>query len=134
MNLGASAFGATLDCWETNFSPRTPYLSAAIVNNTTLSNLKFNYKNSFENVAGELRGTVETSNRSPYKGNVKYAFPEGTLILPPMLTAEFLDGVFKKGFSNVYANENGTIIYSNGADDGGTHARLSLRCEVNDRD
>ncbi|MCM0607254.1 MAG: hypothetical protein KA715_14290 [Xanthomonadaceae bacterium] len=114
----ATAFSAELRCWKTNFrQASTPFLIADIVNNKTIANVRFLYKNSpFENFEGEIVGKINSNNRSSYKGNMIYSVSENFFItLPEDLSNKNLVAVEPYGIG-LYKDENGVIVSMDDAD------------------
>lgn len=122
-----------LKCWE-KFSKAgsPPVLSANIesfskLSKVTLTSFDGNKYASRVLVGGQaVAGNLITSNRSPYRGNQDFLFPEFRLILPLKLDNETLFQIVKA------AGENGVIIGSRDVDDpgSGTHYSTRLRCRV----
>lgn len=135
--LSTAAFADTLSCWKTNFTdPTTPFMTATIVGNNTLSNITFNYKNSGEdNTPGHTKATYidpddKKDTHSPYKGNDRYTLKNGdTLVLPTDLSNKNLRKVLKGGIG-YYKGENGVIIgsWADGDSEGGNHYSIRLDC------
>jgi hypothetical protein len=125
------SFGATLQCWKTNFTEaRTPFMTAKILSNSRLSNIEFPYqKSGEENTPGPIKATKITSNHSPYKGDNAFYLKNGdTLVLPADLSKDNLDDV-KSGGIGFYKDENGAIIgFSSGDSEGGNHYSIRLDC------
>ena len=136
--ISSSSFASTLKCWEVNFaSVATPFMTATIKSNTTLVDIKFLYKNANQpsvdgseiNTLGEIKGQIETSVHSPYKGDVKYALQNGdTLILPANLAADHLKGLTNLGIG-MNLKENGVIIGYSSDGEGGGHYSFRLLCQ-----
>ncbi len=136
--VASSSFASTLQCWEVNFSKvATPFMTATIKSNTTLSDIKFLYKNanqggvdgSEQNTLGTIKGKIETSVHSPYKGDVKYSLQNGdTLILPANLANAYLQSIRNLGVG-LGAGENGVIIGFSSDGEGGGHYSYRLLCQ-----
>ena len=136
--IASSSFATTLKCWEVNFaSVATPFMTATIQSNTKLVNIKFLYKNANQpsvdgseiNTLGEIKGQIETSVHSPYKGDVKYTLQNGdTLILPANLAADHLKALTNLGVG-MNLNENGVIIGFSSDGEGGGHYSFRLLCQ-----
>ena len=122
--LPGSSFAANLACWQVAFpNVQAPFMTAKIMSNTTLANIRFLYKNSAINdgtgsesdTLGTIKGQIETSPYSPYKGNATYKLLTGdTLVLPPRLSKDYLQFILPMGIG-YQANENAVIMgsYSN---------------------
>jgi hypothetical protein len=134
----ASAYAGELACWNT-YARRgaRPVLTATIVNNNTLSNVKINLSDesraSYQLVEsqGKIKGEEITSNRSPYKGNNAFALEtDGRLVIPTDLSSENLRVSLSTGISrNATPGENAVIIGSLADGDGaGSHFSIRMRC------
>jgi|GEM_PF-6297026 len=128
--VSTPAFAApVLNCWKVDFRPNKPFMSASIVGNNLLTDIRFNYRGTdLKDSEGDVKGELITSNRSPYKGNVRY-FIKGTgeLILPLDLSNDNLVEVEAKGIG-YYKKENGVIISSVDGDGAGNHISYRLSC------
>ncbi len=127
----------TLKCWKTSFkstpeSPKKPFMTAEIRSNSELADIKFLYKNGIqeEDTPGPVKGLLNKTRRSPYKGNKGYPLKNGDLlILPVDLSNEHLKEVEPDGIG-YYENENGVIIgFAEGDGEGGNHYSFRLSCE-----
>jgi hypothetical protein len=143
LTLTQAAFAETLTCYNTythNANP-APTLTAKIISNSHLEDVTFakwikNETTGLEDY-DSLKGKLNESNHSPYKGVMDYSLPNGdTLYLPTDLSEASLKKAAKtpvvRGFN---AGENGVIIgnaknYSDGA---GNHYSYRLRCESDKR-
>ncbi len=136
--VASSSFASTLSCWQVGFtSVATPYMVATITSNTTLVDIKFLYKNANQsgvdgseiNTLGQVKGQIETSVHSPYKGDVKFALKNGdTLILPHNLAGEYLKSITTLGIG-MNVQENGVIIGYGSDGEGGSHYSVRLLCQ-----
>lgn len=126
-----------LKCWNAYFlNARAPYMSAVIVEDNVLSNIRFHYKNNdgkFPTApAGQIEGQLITSNRSPYKGMNDFIITTelhgpDRLILPTDLSNENLQLV-----SQSHRNrENGVVIGTFDGDGSGSHFSVRLVCTSN---
>jgi hypothetical protein len=134
------SFATTLECWQVGFTTvQAPFMTAKILNNTTLADIRFLYRNSLENngtgsesnTLGPVKARIQTSPHSPYRGNATYKLLTGdTLVLPPRLTNDYLQFIMPIGIG-YQANENAVIIgHTPGDIDAGNHFSFRLVCQT----
>lgn len=121
----------TLKCWDVKFHPNKPLMTATILADNKLEDIRFLYKSTEEeDTLGKVKGTEITTNRSKYKGNNEFTLKNGhRLILPPSLDNKDLKKTKKKGIG-MGPGENGVIIGNHEGDgEGGSHYSIRLDCE-----
>lgn len=127
----------TLECYNNYFKKSSkPFITAKIVSNSKISEIKFGYKKYMENAGVRavdysrvLVGKEITTGHSPYKGNVRYDLPKmGDLILPDDLSSENLKEARKTGIG-MGRGENAVYITDTVHGDGaGSHISYRLSC------
>lgn len=127
---GSTSFAGQLNCWKTNFRDvKKPYMTAEIVADNKLKNIRFLYKNTEEkDIARTVVGKKIVTKHSPYLGNVRYDIGSD-LILPGDLSNAALIRAEEKGIG-YGKGENGVIIgsFSSGGDGAGNHYSTRLSC------
>lgn len=138
--LSVSSFATTLECWQAGFTRvKAPFMTATVVNNTTIADIRFLYPNSLinngtgseSNTLGPIKARIQTSPHSPYRGNATYKLSSGDiLVLPPRLTNDYLQFILPVGIG-YQANENAVIIgHSSGDSEAGNHFSFRLICQT----
>jgi hypothetical protein len=134
------SFATTLECWQVGFTKvKAPFMTATVVNNTTLADIRFLYPNSLinngtgseSNTLGPVKARIQTSPHSPYLGNATYKLLSGdSLVLPTRLANEYLQFILPVGIG-YHANENAVIIgHSTGESETGNHFSFRLMCQT----
>jgi len=131
------ALADTLTCYSArSLNPNArPSFVATIVSDSRLEDVKFakwmkTSSTGLENYS-VLKGRINESNHSPYRGAMDFELPNGdTLYLPADLSSANLKKTLKKGIG-MGKNENGVIIgaakdWNEGS---GNHYSYRLRCE-----
>lgn len=127
------AHAEVLKCWDKyskNGSPPTLMAnidSSSILSKIVITSFDGNKYESHPLLGGQaVNGSAITTNRSPYRGNQEFLFPEFRLILPLKLDNAVLLQILKA------SGENGVIIGSRDVDDpgAGTHFSTRLRCRI----
>ena len=135
-----SSFATTLECWQVGFTKvKAPFMTATVVNNTTLADIRFLYPNSLinfgtgseSNTLGPVKARIQNSPHSPYLGNAIYKLLSGDLlVLPPRLANDYLQFILPVGIG-YKANENAVIIgHKAGESETGNHFSFRLVCQT----